>query len=172
MHNLNQSHSIFFGMVKSSCTINNFFKIKFIHSNFQVNPHAKDIAYGNVTDRIELRQKLKCNNFQWYLNNVYPDLLPPESGDKNDQKSGNFGSVNTKDKFVPWDKRERNYEQAFVIKLSNLNLCIQVLFHSILRCCNKYTIHLGLYNQVDLIKRTGLSPECQGPRDKNHTNLE
>ena len=91
-----------------------------------MNPHAKDISYGNVTDRIDLRKKLKCQNFQWYLNNVYPDLLPPDSsGDKNDPKSGH-GSLLSKDKFVPWDKRERNYEQAFVIKLSNLNLCIQV----------------------------------------------
>ena len=93
-----------------------------------MNPHAKDISYGNVTDRIELRKKLKCQNFQWYLNNIYPDLLPPDNktGNKNDQKS-----ALSKDKFVPWDKRERNYEQAFVIKLSNLNLCIQVLFLSI-----------------------------------------
>jgi polypeptide N-acetylgalactosaminyltransferase len=95
-----------------------------------VNPHAKDISYGNVTDRLELRKKLKCQNFQWYLNNVYPDLLPPDSVPKNDPKSINLGSVSSKDKFVPWDKRERNYEQAFVIKLSNLNLCIQV-FNSV-----------------------------------------
>ena len=88
--------------------------------SFQVNPHAKDVPYGDVSDRVALRDRLKCQNFKWYLDNVYPDLLPPEDGDKKSD------SLLSKDKFVPWDKRERNYVQSFVLKVANLNLCIQV----------------------------------------------
>jgi polypeptide N-acetylgalactosaminyltransferase len=28
---------------------------------------------GNLTERVELRRRLKCHSFQWYLDNVYPD---------------------------------------------------------------------------------------------------
>lgn len=31
----------------------------------------------NVTDRITLRQQLRCKTFKWYLNEVYPELEIP-----------------------------------------------------------------------------------------------
>lgn len=32
---------------------------------------------GNLTEQIELRKKLKCKSFKWYLDNVYPDMKAP-----------------------------------------------------------------------------------------------
>lgn len=32
---------------------------------------------GNLTEQIELRKRLKCKSFKWYLDNVYPDMDPP-----------------------------------------------------------------------------------------------
>ena len=33
--------------------------------------------YGNVSDRVALRQKLQCKSFDWFLKNVYPDQYVP-----------------------------------------------------------------------------------------------
>lgn len=37
-------------------------------------PAAKYVPFGNITERLQLKERLKCKPFQWYLDNVYPDL--------------------------------------------------------------------------------------------------
>lgn len=34
--------------------------------------------YGDISDRLLLRDRLKCNSFDWYLKNIYPELHVPE----------------------------------------------------------------------------------------------
>lgn len=29
--------------------------------------------FGDVSSRVALRKNLKCNSFQWYLDNIYPE---------------------------------------------------------------------------------------------------
>ena len=36
---------------------------------------------GDITPRRELRDKLECQSFLWYLENIYPELQLPGNGD-------------------------------------------------------------------------------------------
>ncbi|KAF7660119.1 hypothetical protein LDENG_00287790 [Lucifuga dentata] len=56
---------------------------------YRRNKAAADMAsqhnYGDISDRLKLRQELQCKNFTWYLNTVYPEAFVP---DLNPEKHG------------------------------------------------------------------------------------
>ncbi|GMT21051.1 hypothetical protein PFISCL1PPCAC_12348 [Pristionchus fissidentatus] len=42
----------------------------------EARPHLAATNYGDITSRVELRQKLQCKPFRWFLQHIYPSLLP------------------------------------------------------------------------------------------------
>ncbi|XP_078675998.1 polypeptide N-acetylgalactosaminyltransferase 2-like isoform X2 [Branchiostoma floridae x Branchiostoma belcheri] len=44
-------------------------------------PSARNVPFGNIQSRLELRKKLSCKPFAWYLEHVYPELRIPDKKD-------------------------------------------------------------------------------------------
>ncbi|XP_054265326.1 polypeptide N-acetylgalactosaminyltransferase 2 [Macrosteles quadrilineatus] len=44
-------------------------------------PLAKSIPFGDISDRLEMRERLQCKPFKWYLQHVYPELKVPSMAD-------------------------------------------------------------------------------------------
>ncbi|KAJ1103483.1 hypothetical protein NDU88_000906 [Pleurodeles waltl] len=45
---------------------------------YEARPSAIGKSFGSIAERMELRKQMKCKPFQWYLENVYPELKVPE----------------------------------------------------------------------------------------------
>lgn len=44
---------------------------------YAMNPGARNVPVGDISARRELRDKLKCKSFRWYLENIYPESQMP-----------------------------------------------------------------------------------------------
>nr|XP_023017071.1 polypeptide N-acetylgalactosaminyltransferase 35A-like [Leptinotarsa decemlineata] len=85
-------------------------------------PDAKNKDYGDISSRQQLRKELKCYDFDWYLKNVYPELILPNDNESRLKKKW---SAIEQDNFQPWHSRKRNYIDQYQLRMSNSSLCIQ-----------------------------------------------
>ncbi|KAF2348134.1 Ricin B lectin domain [Trinorchestia longiramus] len=44
---------------------------------YDLRPQALYKLYGDISPQLELKKRLKCQDFSWYLKKVYPELTPP-----------------------------------------------------------------------------------------------
>lgn len=103
-------------MIRNSLRLSRVWMDDYIKYFFENQPHAKNIDPGDLTDRHELRTRLNCKSFEWYLKNIYPQLKLP--GEKTTDSNV------SQPKFQPWHSRKRNYISSFQIRLSNSSLCV------------------------------------------------
>ena len=108
-------------MVRNSVRVARVWMDSYIENYFKVNPAARHVDYGNIDDRMELRQRLGCKDFKWYMDNVYPDLLPPSDDDERRKKAAKGGGA----KLEPWYARKRTYTSVFSIRLGGTSLCVR-----------------------------------------------
>ncbi|XP_031340593.1 polypeptide N-acetylgalactosaminyltransferase 2-like [Photinus pyralis] len=42
-------------------------------------PLARNVPFGSIQERLDLKERLQCKPFKWYLKNVYPELTLPHT---------------------------------------------------------------------------------------------
>ncbi|KAL8163917.1 UNVERIFIED_CONTAM: Polypeptide N-acetylgalactosaminyltransferase 6, partial [Gekko kuhli] len=54
------------------------YKEIFYRRNQQASQMAREKTYGDLTARLELKERLHCKNFTWYLQTIYPEIFIPD----------------------------------------------------------------------------------------------
>ncbi|XP_052604953.1 polypeptide N-acetylgalactosaminyltransferase 6 isoform X1 [Peromyscus californicus insignis] len=54
------------------------YKKIFYRRNLQAAKMVQENNFGDISERLQLREQLHCHNFSWYLQNVYPEMFVPD----------------------------------------------------------------------------------------------
>lgn len=96
---------------------------------FQARPEVVNIHYGDISQRQELRNRLNCKSFDWYMKNIYPELKIPNSKEEREKKKK---KKKKSSKMSKSDKIEKKINlkalktlRKYQIQLSDTSLCLE-----------------------------------------------
>ncbi|XP_037075144.1 polypeptide N-acetylgalactosaminyltransferase 5-like isoform X1 [Pollicipes pollicipes] len=64
-------------IVKNAVRVAEVWMDKWRDFYYEMNPGARNVEMGDVTERLELRKRLQCKSFRWYLEKIYPESQMP-----------------------------------------------------------------------------------------------
>lgn len=79
---------------------------EYIHKFHEAQPLASSLSVGDISQRLRLKRKLNCQNFSWFLDNIYPSLKNNPNADllKADElkpeKPANFDHIKRRDRSI------------------------------------------------------------------------
>ncbi|CAK9300291.1 unnamed protein product [Gordionus sp. m RMFG-2023] len=108
---------------------------------YKISPSTLTVDAGDLTERFQLRERLKCKSFKWYLENIYPEAQMP-----------------------------RQFISLGEIRQSSLNMCIDTMGRKLLENVGLFTCHDQGGNQVFMYSPEKLISNddvCLQPDDNN-----
>lgn len=93
----------------------------YIKYYFQIRPDAENMTFGDISERIQLRKRLNCKDFDWYVKNIYPELKPPSSEDSQKRRV-KMKSFRKNSKFL---KEIKKVIGRYQLQVDTTNLCIE-----------------------------------------------
>ncbi|XP_073956517.1 putative polypeptide N-acetylgalactosaminyltransferase 9 [Choristoneura fumiferana] len=134
--------------------------------------------FGDISARKEMRKKLRCKSFQWYLKNIYPEMQLPDDQVARGQimsrselcldapnriKMGPAGGV----KIVKCHFQGGNQYWVYSIdgELRRDDMCLDYIFHTVtILPCKRSASQIWLYDLMTTNIRNMKSQECLATR--------